>query len=494
MEKKSEGTGVAPGKKLGRSVLTLSFANAVEMAIQVLLPIVLVRLLSEGDFGLYRTFWLLAFTCSGTLALGMPSSLYYFIPRSDKARSSIFLIQTAGYMVLMSLIATAGTAVFILSSETGRAIGLGAIPFVGLWVFATLLDFVFNAYQMSGTQARVNLSFAVLRVVLVLGAAMVFKEWSAIIIAQLILVALKAAVCALSIARLVRPLIIPTRETLMEQGRYSLPFGVSTSLYLLRSRVDQWLVASMLSVAQFGLYSIASIFTPIQSLVRMTVNQVVQPEMSRMQSQSNDQEMQTLSRRCNLAIGLLMFPVLAFLATWTEPILSLLFTDRYNAVAPVLRVYLCGMLIESIEVSWILVAMRQGRLMMITDAVALPIAIIAAYLGAKFLGLPGAAAGGVFGIAVTQTVLYWRCSKLTGVPLSAVQDWQGLGRIVLASALAALASYYIEWSGLSDILIVKLLLGGLVFVACYLLSLSFLGSSTTIRAVLGNRFAVLAGF
>jgi O-antigen/teichoic acid export membrane protein len=482
------------GKKLRQSVLTLSFSNAVEMAVQVLLPIVLVRLLSEADFGLYRTLWLIAFTCSGTLALGMPGSLYYFLPRLNKSQSSSFLLQTAGFMLLVSGVAAVGTAAFVAMNESGQAIGVSAIVFVFLWVFASLLDYVFNAHQAAATQAKVNLSFAVLRVILVLGSALIFKDWAAVMAAQLILVALKGTVCALSVAHFARPVVKPTRETMLEQGRYSLPFGISTGLYLLRGRVDQWLVASLFTVTQFGLYSIASIFTPIQSLVRMTINQVVLPEMSRMQSQSNDGEMQALNRRCNLAVGLLMFPMLAFLATWAEPILSLLFTDRYNAAAPVLRVYLLGMLIESIEVAWIMVAMRQGRFMMINDAIALPISIAAAYLGAKVFGLPGAAAGGIAGVVAAQIILYRRCSKLTGLPLSGIQDWPGLARIALASVLAALVSFGTRWLGLQVPLFFQLLVAGLVFVATYLSVLRLLGSAATIRAVLGLRFAKLAGF
>ena len=494
MNEQSEDAVAKPEGKLRRSILTLSFSNAVEMAIQILLPIMLVRVMTEADFGLYRTLWLLAFTCSGALAFGMPGSLYYFLPRSDKSRSSALLIQTAGFMLVVSLLAAVGTAGFVLMNQTGGSLGLAAIPFVGLWVFASLLDYLFNAHQAAVSQAKVNFSFALLRVVLVLGSAIVFKQWSAIMLAQLMLVVLKGAVCAVSVARLAKPLRFPSRETLIEQGQYSLPFGISTALYLLRSRIDQWLVASLFTVSQFGMYSIASIFTPIQSLVRMTVNQVVLPEMSRMQSRSDDAAMQALSRRCNLAIGLLMFPILAFLATWTAPILSLLFTNRYDAAAPILRIYLLGMLIESIEVAWILVAMRQGRFMMTVDAIALPISVVLAFLGAKFFGLAGAAAGGSLGIVVAQIALYLRCSKMTGLRCSAIQDWRGLSRIVFACGFAALASYGVQWFELSEILFFRIFLAGLVFVACYLLGLKLFGSSNTVRTVLGPRFAILAGF
>lgn len=486
-----------PGAKragLRRSVLSLSVVNTLEMAIQVVLPMVLVRLLADADFGLYRTLWLIAISCSGILAMGMPGSLYYFLPRSEKHQSSIFVFQAAIYMLLAGLLAAAGTAAFVLLHETGHKIGLGAIPFVGLWVFASLLDYFFTAQQAVPIQARINLSFALLRITLVMTAAVVFKQWSAVLAAQLIFVGLKAIVCAVCIARYLPLSVRANRDSLREQIHYSLPIGMSSALFLLRGRIDQWLVASMFTVTQFGMYSIASVFAPVQTLFRLTVNQVILPEMNRMQSLQNNSEMQTLNQRSNLAVGFLIFPSIAFIATWAEPILSLLFTNRYSAVAPIVRIYMLIMAVESIEIALILVAMRQGRFMMYVDALVLPIAIGTAMLGAKYFGVSGAAAGGLVGAVLAQSALYLRCKKLTGLPIAQLQDWRGLARIILCSVLAALGSQVVSLFDFSGSLSLKLPLAGLLFMAIYWSALKFCGAAASVRQVFGQRLASFGGF
>ena len=202
---------------LRRSVLSLSVVNIFEMAIQVVLPMVLVRLLSDSDFGLYRTLWLIAITCSGALALGMPGSLYYFLPRNKPAKSTVYVIQAAGFMALAGLVAALGTAAFVFWHETGHAIGWGSVPFVGLWVFASLLDFFFTSQQAVPTQARVNLSFALMRIVLVMTAAIVFGNWPAVLAAQLVFVGLKAIVCSICVAGYGHPSVKSTRQSWREQ-------------------------------------------------------------------------------------------------------------------------------------------------------------------------------------------------------------------------------------------------------------------------------------
>lgn len=480
--------------RLRKSVISLSLVNAVEMGIQVFLPMALVRVLTDGDFGLYRTLWLIAITSSGALALGVPGSLYYFLPRLEKPQARVYMVQAAAYMALAGMVAALGTAAFIWRSETGNAIGWGAVPFVGLWVFSSLLDFVFNSQQRVPVQAAINLSFALLRIALVLSAALVYRSWTAILIAQLVVVAVKAVVCMIAVKKFVEPYEPPTRQSIVDHGKYCAPIGISTALYLIRGKIDQWLVASLFSVAQFGAYSIASVFTPIQTLIRITVNQAILPEMNRLQAQENLADMLSLNIRSNLAVGFLMFPSLAFIATWAEPLLTVLFTNRYSDVAPVVRVYLLVLLIESLEVGLILVSMRQGRFMMTVDTIALPIAIGIAALGAVLFGLPGAAAGGVAGAAFAQSALYLRCRKLTGTPLARLQQWRTLGAIIVASGLATLMSLLAQLQGLPQMPILKVALAAALFVCGYWLALKALGLSSEIRKVFGERLAHVGGF
>jgi O-antigen/teichoic acid export membrane protein len=486
----------ASGKaaNVGRSIATLGIANASEILVQVAIPIMLVRLLSPTEFGLYRTLWLIAGTLPSLLALGVPVSLYYFLPRVDVTRAAAFVLQSAIHMAGAGVVAAGIATVYVAFQHDGAALGLQAIVFVGLWVFASLLDFLYVARQSVPDQVRINLSFAALRVVSILGAAFVFRSWSAVLAAHLLVVVAKAAVCTYVVARQARHGQRPTLATLREQYRYALPVGGSTALYLLRGRLDQWLVATLFTAAQFGVYSIAAVFAPLQTLIRVTVNQVLQPELSRLQAQQDIAGMQALSRRSNLGVALLLFPSVAFIGFWAEEILSVLFTEHYSSAAPVVRVYLVTMAIESLDVAMVLMAMRQARFLVKVDAFALVIAIGASCLGAFLLGMPGTALGGAIGAIGAQSLIYARYSALTGVGMRAIQDWAALGRVVVAVLLAGVVSLAASRMPLPGPPVVQLLAAGLAFSAGYWVSLYLLGMAETIRQALGSRLARAAGF
>jgi O-antigen/teichoic acid export membrane protein len=478
---------------LGTSVASMGAATVGDLIAQVTIPILLVRLLDETDFGLYRTLWLLAATLPSVLALGVPQSLYYFLPRSDRARSSTYVLQATLHMVAAGVVGAGCAALFMWFQGDAHPLGWPSIVFVALWVGASVLDYFYIAQQAIPTQAKINLSFTALRVASVLGAAFVWQAWWPLMIAHVGVVALKAAVCAVAVRRYVGS-ARPSRDALREQYRYAVPVGISTTLYLLRARLDQWLVASLFTAAQFGLYSIAAVFGPLQQLTRVTVNQVIQPELSRLQSQQDFVGMRALNRRSNLGVMLLLLPSIAFIAVWAESILSVLFTDRYSGAAPFVRMYLLTMALESVEIAIVLVAMGHGRFVMKVDALVLPIAIGSALFGAKLFGLVGAPAGAVVGAVIAQGLLYRRFAALSGIRVRDSQEWNAMVRILVACGVSAAASTVAMVVSVPGGTIGRLVLAGLAFTATYRIMLSVLGLGPKVRASLGMRIARLAGF
>jgi O-antigen/teichoic acid export membrane protein len=478
---------------LGKSIASMGVATAVDLFAQVAIPILLVRLLDETGFGLYRTLWLIAGTLPGVLALGVPQSLYYFLPRSDRARSSAFVAQAALHMVAAGLVAGGGAALFLWLQGDAHPLGEAAIVFVALWVAASLLDYLYIAQQRIPVQATINLAFTSLRVTAVLGAAWVWREWGPVLAAHVGVSVLKASACAIAVRRYAQA-ERPGRDTLREQYRYALPVGVSSALYVLRIRLDQWLVASLFTAAQFGLYSIAAVFSPLQTLIRVTVNQVIQPELSRLDSQQDLAGMRALNRRTTLGVSMLLFPAMAFIAVWVEPILRVLFTDRYAGAAPFVRMYLIVMAIEALEIAIVLVSMGHGRFVMKVDAIVLPVAIGSALLGAGLFGLVGAPAGAIVGAVVAQVLLYRRFALLSGIRVRDAQEWASLARVSLASCVAAGCSLAVGLVVVPGGMIGLIVLGGLVFALVYRIALSLLGLTPKVRGTLGNRLARLLGF
>src|SRR5512141_1410800 len=89
---------------LERRALSLGTANAIDYALQFLLPMVLTRTLDPHSFGQYRLLWLAVSTLMLVAPMCMAPSLYYFLPRSDRPTQRLYINQTLIFLVGAGLV------------------------------------------------------------------------------------------------------------------------------------------------------------------------------------------------------------------------------------------------------------------------------------------------------------------------------------------------------------------------------------------------------
>src|SRR6185295_10219639 len=76
---------------LSTQAFWLLLAKAIGFALTLGLPLVLVRSLSQSEFGLYKQAFLLVGTATTALPLGFGMSAFYFLPREREAHGAIVL-------------------------------------------------------------------------------------------------------------------------------------------------------------------------------------------------------------------------------------------------------------------------------------------------------------------------------------------------------------------------------------------------------------------
>jgi O-antigen/teichoic acid export membrane protein len=173
------------------------------------------------------------------------------------------------------------------------------------------------------------------------------------------------------------------------------------------------------------------------NLFRKSVNHVFLPSMSRLHSAGDFKAMLALNSRANALVALMVYPLLAFAFVFAVPLITLIYTATYVDAAPVLRLYVLGLVFFVVELNSILLLLKQGPFAMRVNGVALALSVPLSIWGALNWGLFGAALGSVAMIQVERIVTLRRIARLTGEPVSALQDWPRLAGVLAASAAAA---------------------------------------------------------
>jgi O-antigen/teichoic acid export membrane protein len=108
-------------------------------AVTFAVPLVLVRVFSTADFGLYKQLFLIQGTLAPILALGFPASLFYFVPRRPEERPT-YVVQTLVVLLASGLLG--GGALLALRSPVALALNNPEIELYLPWIALFLVIFL----------------------------------------------------------------------------------------------------------------------------------------------------------------------------------------------------------------------------------------------------------------------------------------------------------------------------------------------------------------
>ena len=482
---------VARNVPVERQAVSLWTANAIDYALQFLLPIVLARTLDVDSFGKYRLLWLAVATVMALVPLAMPYSLYYFLPRSDAAARRLYINQT-----LLFLAVTGSIAAWFVSPwspwlpQSMRALSGHAalVPaFVLLWAVASLLDLLPTVDERVLWQARATVGLSALRAAALSTAALVTGDLDAVLLVLLAFVAFKAVLLLAYVQRyhgLGWPIV--RRAALADQVRYAVPFGLSSALHGLRGQADGWVAAALFHLHQFAAFSVGGVLGPMLTMFRQSFNYAFLPSMSRMQAGGDVAGMLALNNRANMIVAAVSFPMVAFAFVFAEPLISAVYTSAYVDAVPVMRFCCLSYIAFVVELNSILMLFRQGPFAMRVNFLVLLAAVPTSLAGGLIFGLPGAAAGSVLAIYLERAMNLWRASTLTGVPVRRLQEWAGLGALLAASICsAAAAGWVVARTGFAQANLAQLAEGAAVIALVYPVALLVAGQRRLLSDLVG---------
>jgi O-antigen/teichoic acid export membrane protein len=432
---------------LRRRALSLGAAKAVETGTQVLLPMLLARTLDTATFGEYRLLWLALGTVMAVAPFYMPQSLYVFLPRSDAPGKRLYVHHVLLFLAIAGLACAAALAPWnpwLPAALKGLSAYDPLLPaIVALWVPAYLLEILPQVDERLRWQAGALVTVAVLRTAL-LALAALSGDMGLMLISLAALTAGRLLVL-LWYVRSRHGLGGPWLEkrVLGDQLRHSVPIGLWATLFALRAQADQWMVAARFSLQSFAAFSVAALLAPLVMLCRQAVSDTFFPSMSRVQASGDIAGMVALNARANAMVGVLLCPLLAFAFAFAEDIITLVYTATYLEAAPVMRVYIIGMLGMTVELYTLVQLLRLGPYVLFTGSLMLAFSVALSWIGGGTLGLAGAAAGSVAAIYVDRVLLLTRISQRTGVPLSRLQEWGSLARLVAYSSVSGFLAWLV---------------------------------------------------
>lgn len=428
----------------------LLFAKLTGFSISFLLPLLIVRFLTQDKVGVYRQAFQVIMNSVAILPLGFSMSAFYFLNRGAERRKSAILnillfnfivggLACAGFYFYPQFLGN----IYQNHEMTSLAPKIGIV--IWLWIFSAFLEVVAVANQ----EARVATVFIILaqftKTAFMAGAVVFFATIEAFMYAAMIQAALQTTILLVYLnSRFPRFWREFDWRFFREQAFYAMPYGLAGIFWTLQNDLHTYFVGYRFSEAEYAIYAYGCFQLPLLSMLIESTGSVLIPRMSELQSRGEKREIVELTARAMQKLSFFYFPTYVFMFVTASVFITTLFTDRFAASIPIFLINLTLLPFDIWVIDPVIRAFKEfGRFLLV-----LRIFTVAALVAALWWGIHHFELTGIIAIVVVSTLTERFITTAALLRKLDVRwaDWRLLktiGKTAVISLTAGIITYFV---------------------------------------------------
>jgi O-antigen/teichoic acid export membrane protein len=456
-----------------KRTLVLSFSRFANQAIVLLSPMLLVRILSVGEYGMYREFLLYAGLIAPVVTLGIRQSLIYFIPKHPELER-VWITQTILYTLAAGNIAI--VAIYLGGDLIRSNTSFDFVTELQLYILFFVNLAYLESYWLGKKRTDYVLYFSaarlIIRLIVVVSIAYVTRDTRAVIIGLIVLECIK---CFLILAYTISRRLFSSQITWSNLGlqmSYFLPLGLGGVVELFNGRAGMLFTSSTLGAEALAYYTIGALAVQVVNLLRGAIADVVFPEIVELR-RAVPKDSLPLWKRATVWYCVLLFPTAIVFSYYADAVVTVLFTAEYAAAIPIFALYALMLYLFCFDFHLPLRVQNANRYFLTGNIIALAVNVVLLYPLYLAFGLLGPVAALLASRLVFTVYLGYRTVKLYQVGWGELVRWPDVGKVLVA-AVVCLPLLVIGRYLVPDLLLRSIVFGSL-YVGAYLFALRTLG-------------------
>jgi O-antigen/teichoic acid export membrane protein len=453
----------------------LILARTVGFIFSIALPILLVRVFTPREFGMYKQAFVVVGTAMAVLPFSVGISAFYFLARRpEKGRAAVLNIVL--YHAIVGAVVGGALALrpALLELILGRGTPLMAYSAViGATIFTWLVSSFLEVIATASADVVYSTAFIITaqgsRALLLTAAAAFGRTVEAVLYAAVLHGIVQCCVLFWYLQRR-----FPNfwkhfdKDLAWEQFWYVIPLGVTGVIYSIQADLHNYLVANQFSAADYAIYAVGTAPVPLVGILRDSVNSVMLPRVSKLQHEGKREDILRIMLRSWHRLAAVMFPIAGVLLALGYEFITVLYTPRYQASVPIFALNLTLLVLGILITDAVVRGHTEIRSWMIaTRVVGIIVQIAVSLLAIPVFGMIGALMGIVVAAIIDRTIMLQVLFRLLGFSRRHLPALAGMMGFAAASAIAAAGALGTKWI-LNDFApLVRLLCGGAIFSIVY---------------------------
>ena len=425
--------------------LVLASGGFLTRCVGLISAAVLSRVFDLEQYGTYRQVFLAIDVVMPLLVLGMPQSLYYFLPGEEEAPRRVLcenlLLLFAGGGIFTAFLALGGNQV-LARSFSNPQLTTALLVFAAYPLFAMPRKSVSACLMARDRPTEValfNVGSKVLVVAAVLTAALVYRSVVAVLLGMLFAVALNLlGALGLMFKACPGPTWKPTLSGVKAQLKFAIPLGIGGVVGGLAAQFGQVVVSAMCTTDEYAIYANGAVQVPMIGMIAGSVTAVITPDLARHWKGGEKAQLLRLWQSALIKCSALLIPIMVFLMITAEDVMQVVFSAKYAQSALPFRILLLLVPLRGASYTAVFLATNRGYLLLIRTVLNVIVVVTVTVCFVAFFGAWGAAAAVVvstYGVLVPFSVLF--ISRITETDWWRVLPVRRLAVFLFASLLSA---------------------------------------------------------
>ncbi|MBO0724751.1 MAG: lipopolysaccharide biosynthesis protein [Blastocatellia bacterium] len=476
-----------------RRAAWLTTANTIAFGLSFIAPLVLVRTLSQTEFGLYKQVFQILMSAISALNLQVASTAYYFMPRAPEKKLQVVINVLAFYWAVGMMVA----ALFIFYPECSLLVFKSGdlpayMPLLGVTILLWLVSSNLEVVPLALGDVRTSSVFIVIaqmtKSALTVSAALVFHSVSAMIWAAAIQGALQILFMLAYIRRRFRQSSCQSSWRIRDafdlalfkaQISDALPYGLGSFAQTTQGDLHNFMVSRYFPPAGFAVYSAGLFQLPLLGLLTTSFSGALIPEVSRLAAAGEQRAIIPIWLNAVRKLALVVVPICALMFVLRYEIITLLFTSAYSEAAPLFGIYLFSALLPMTLTGSPIRAHEEFKFFRFKLHLALlPVTFVALYAGIHAAGLLGAVIALVGLQTLEAAIVLAAVGRRLGFIATDLRHLAPALKTALATGAAALVAFAVKLPLAESSALVKMALCGAVFGSIYIFAAYALGAVT----------------
>ncbi len=484
-------------KKFSDKVIVYMGSSFVDSFLQIVIGMLLVRYLTKYDYGTFRQIMLVAVLISTTIAIGLPQSLSYFIPRASTSQEKKQLaFQVFTVLTLLGLVAATTSYLFRFRISSGFN-NTELLQYS--WVFSLFFLFLIPskctqptlvALGRTNFASFLNVGTAIVNFFFVIIPLILGKDLKIILVSMLSVYVLKFLIVIYILSSLDGgfPRLLD-KHSFKKQLSYSVPLGGSLMLGVARKYIDQFIIAALYNPVNFAIYSRGAFELPLVNLLPYNLSTLMVPKIAEYYKEGKISSIVYLWQESMRKVALVLFPVFIYSFIFADFIISFLFTKEYLDSVRIFRIYLLLLPIRIGAYRTILQAIGQTRHIFTATIISLITGIVLGIIFERIFGLIGPAIGIVIASFVAPAYLLIQTRIHLKLSISVLLPIKKLFLPMICSVAVGVITLPISMLNLYALY--TLLISGFIYFLLYIIIMKFFNIFTESEWDLVVRWATL---